>query len=522
MRKVRLKEWDGVVGIDPEFTWSYGRLLGCVKRLVVKHTNCCDVSGFELEETDLLKNLRKYRLPEHDHCKGCVLPRGVLEDGVHILARSYNNWCADGIIWWYYTLRRRWHGMCKHALFNALKELTGYLKQGGPYGIPIWRELCYWEMNMGYREYSTDEKMMPKVEDGLLKKRDTGKALDEDLYCSLVYREVRSFMDQEWKKPDNIPTVDEWVSTGKWMRGKSGTGGKVDVYVDGKRKRSRSMKSVEAALHSDEEIKTNLYTRVVERMVVMQKSEGGKIRPVVKTGNDINRKMDFISEVLERGLFGSTTSTLFLDAVGVEAVDNEILEAVRNKGLWKVPLDESSFDQRQSKNTVIAALLAIYDHLCDAGVPAEYICVFDILLDSLLIFGADVELGGKVVGHWENGIPSGWRWTAVLDTIINIASFTVIYKLSCYRMGHFPRIYSKKFQGDDIEISVADLDLIRFSIDTYGRLGYEVHPQKVYISKNRTEFLRRSYEDFGVTGYTNRTLLSMRYRNPILAPPPNL
>ena len=270
MRTVRLKEWDDVVGIDPEFTWSYGRLFGCVKKMVVKHESCCTVSGFELEETDLLRNLRKYRLPKHDRCKGCVLPRGVLEDGVHILARSYNNWCADGIIWWYYTLRSRWHGMCKHVLFNALKELTGYLKQGGPYGIPIWRELCYWEMNMGYREYSTDDKMMPKVEDWLLKKRDTGKALHEDLYCSLVYREVRSFMDQEWKKPENIPTVDEWVSTGKWMRGKSGTGGKVDIYVDGKRKRSRSMKSVEAALHSDEEIKTNLYTRVVERMVVMQ------------------------------------------------------------------------------------------------------------------------------------------------------------------------------------------------------------------------------------------------------------
>ncbi|KAG7313469.1 hypothetical protein JYU34_000599 [Plutella xylostella] len=48
-------------------------------------------------------------------------------------------------------------------------------------------------------------------------------------------------------------------------------------------------------------------------MKIMQKSEEGKVRPVVVGGNELwikYRKMDFRSEIVERGLYGSQTSSL--------------------------------------------------------------------------------------------------------------------------------------------------------------------------------------------------------------------
>lgn len=50
----------------------------------------------------------------------------------------------------------------------------------------------------------------------------------------------------------------------------------------------------------------------------------------------------------------------------------------------------------------------------------------------------------------------------------------------------------------------------------YGYLGYKVHPQKTYISRDRGEFLRRNYEPKKLTGYLGRTQLALRFRNPII------
>lgn len=55
---------------------------------------------------------------------------------------------------------------------------------------------------------------------------------------------------------------------------------------------------------------------------------GGKIRPVAKTGNAVNRKMNYLSEVLERGLHGSRLSTLFAGEAGNERIDKPILYCI--------------------------------------------------------------------------------------------------------------------------------------------------------------------------------------------------
>ncbi|KAL4701888.1 hypothetical protein ACJJTC_018111 [Scirpophaga incertulas] len=150
------------------------------------------------------------------------------------------------------------------------------------------------------------------------------------------------------------------------MRGKAGTGATVSVKIEGKVKRTRRYKGVDAVLYSDRQIEDEILGPAHEEMVVLQKSEGGKVRPVVKTGNRINRKMDFLSEVVERGLYGSRVSTLFAGAHGNEEIDLMWAREVKNPDSLKVPLDQGGFDQHQSVATIKAVLTAIGD-VCIRG-----------------------------------------------------------------------------------------------------------------------------------------------------------
>lgn len=86
--------------------------------------------------------------------------------------------------------------------------------------------------------------------------------------------------------------------------------------------KTRKYKGVDAALLPDEDIIGEMKVATKDRMRVMQKSEGGKSRPVVVGGNELYRKMDFLSEIIEFGLRGSKTSTLFAGVTGGEDIDN--------------------------------------------------------------------------------------------------------------------------------------------------------------------------------------------------------
>lgn len=143
----------------------------------------------------------------------------------------------------------------------------------------------------------------------------------------------------------------------------------------------------------------------VERMRVMQKSEGAKVRPVVVGGNELYIKMDFLSELVEVGLQGSRISTLFAGASGNEEIDKMWLAEVRNTDTLKVPLDQSAFDNNQSKSTILGVLIGIERAIMTRkDVPEEYRIVWDAMWKSLTTYTPLVEMGGKTRA-WENGIP---------------------------------------------------------------------------------------------------------------------
>lgn len=265
--------------------------------------------------------------------------------------------------------------------------------------------------------------LVPEVDKWLCTPIDLEGPMGRDNYLTLIEEVVTRFMESESRVLDNIPTIEEWVRTGKWLEGKSGSELSTVIHVDGKRVQTGKMKGMMGVYWADSDVARDLVTATRETMDVLQKSEGGKIRPVAKTGNSVNRKMNYLSEVLERGLHGSKLSTLFARETANEAIDMDLIDAARDHRTWKVPLDQGGFDQHQSKAVIAVTLFCIGRHIFKF-VP-QVRPVWEALWDSLFYNGALVRVGSWS-SEWRNGLPSGWRWTAVLDTIPNVTSFRIV------------------------------------------------------------------------------------------------
>lgn len=440
-----------------------------------------------------------------------------MEDNLHMVIFLTPPRYKDHVLSVVRYIQKQTSRSCRHGLQKYLKNRTGLLKMGGSRVSKTWRWECYWELGYGYVPYKEVSELLPEVKKWLCEPIILGGPMGRDDYMRVIAEEVETFMQEEWKAPRDPPSMEDWIKTGTWMQGKSGTEEVGRVTIDGKTVRTGRMKSVMGAIMKDSDVERDLLRVVRERMCILQKSEGAKIRAVAKTGNAINRKMNYLSEYLEKGLMGSKLSTLFAGSAGNEKIDNDLIKAARNEYLWKVPLDQGGFDQHQSKDVIATVLWVIGKNMIKKCPQIEG--VWTALWDSLFVEGASVECGDWL-GEWENGLPSGWRWTAVLDTILNITSFRAVKRVALARLARRAgQIWHFYAQGDDVIFACDDLGLIQAIISVYGDVGYEVHPLKTYISRCRGEFLRRSFETIGVTGYLARSLVSLRFRSPIQANP---
>lgn len=471
------------------------------------------------QENAFTAKFRRMHLPEtHTRCSGCTLPLGVLEEGLHMLLFCAPEDVATDILSEYQQFRA-WGGrwcQCKGRAY--WRERTAQYKQAGDLGSPHWHWFLHWDMLYGYVRYRGVEALEPECREWLGTRKVLGGPLGEPEYHRRLRKEVFRLLNEEWRLPDGVPSAAEWVRSGTWMRGQAGTGNSTYVSIDGDRVKTRRMKGVEAALKTDEDILADLFTPVREHFFVMEKSEGGKIRPVVKTGNSSYWKMDYLSTLVEEGFRGSKISTLFCGGKRGEELDRDLLELARDRRWIKVPLDQKNFDWHQSRGSIFCVLEAMRDFFRAKGYLQGDVGRVWAMLDESLKLGATVHLG-KVKFPWVNGLPSGWRWTALLDTILNLTSFRVAVGVAEDIEGREFIMKGHCAQGDDIIFACQDYGMLRVVVAVYQALGYEVHPQKTYISRVRAEFLRRSYEDRGIVGYAPRTILAIRYRNPVISLP---
>nr|CAF1136124.1 7734 [Bactrocera jarvisi toti-like virus 1] len=514
-------DWGTPAEIKTEEDWSLQEGLAAIEQEGSEiglngKCNCGGEKGVNAELNEFNVHLQRFRITEHKRCHGCGIGAGTLEDGVHILLRGAHKTARDFISKLYSLAISSKASRCKCLMQKYFKKQSAILKLGGKYIHEDWRWGVHWEMFYGYTPYRGVEHMLDEVEQWLVFRRILGGELEEAEYLKMMSEETLRLCREEWHLPKKCLGIEEWVATGEWMRGRSGDGVRNEVQINGKKMKTRRMKSVDAVFRSDRDMGRSLRRITDETFQVMEKSEGAKVRPVVKTGSEMFRKMDFLSQWVEDGFGQSKLSTLFGGVENQEDIDSELMASAENSALWKVPLDQSNFDWHQNRLSVEVVVATLGIALSKQVDNPDFHCVWETMWDSL--FSREVRVvAGSAKYEWGNGLPSGLRWTALLDTILNITSFRVAVRLASGALKREIPIHCHKSQGDDIAFSSANLEDVKYIIHIYNRLGYEAHPAKTFYSRYRTEFLRKSYENgLGITGYICRSLLSIRFRNPIL------
>lgn len=475
---------------------------------------CDHPRAYNSDQPKFIQYLRRFNTR---YIQSTIPDTGFLEDNFNLYLFCANPREVKPLIDEWYRRKELSSDFCLCKLRAYFKKVTGLYKKGGTYVTEHWRIFCYWESLLGYHPYIGLDRMWEDAMEWLHYKKPIGQNIGEDYYCELIYKKMRYVIDTWWTLPEDTLNATDWIATGQWLQGKAGTGGKTTVEIAHKVKRSKGMKAVAGVYYDDSDILLDMNKVRRESMHVMEKSEQGKSRPVVKCGDHSNRLMSYLSQWVERGFKNCPVSSLFMSSLQKEDYDLKMMHLMESSAVYKIPLDQGSFDNMQSKNSIEAIFRALRDGISEHTNGTDFRHYFNILYDS--IFGRPplVKIGGRET-TWENGMPSGWRWTALLDTMLNICSFLVIVDLAEEEKGSRVVYDNLIAQGDDILFTTTNYsDAVRI-IEWYSYIGYDVHPEKTYISRARAEFLRKSYESNIITGYRARSMLSILYRNPIKVP----
>lgn len=490
-----------------------------------KYKYHCNKKSLLAEPSDLNMSLRKFRFRHSDHspCEGCGFGVGVLEEGLHLLCFLSPN-AAGSIIKQYKFLIPFLGQCCLHTAVFFLKDVTGLLRSGGTYISKFWRILSFWERLYGYSDYSSDAEIKEELLDWLGRANDTGSVIGVNVHAEVTYDKVFKLISEAWTVPEEYLTLDQWIKSLVWTRGKSGDNENTTISLEGKEVRTRRMKALDAVYKSDEEIKSMMYQVIPNKIYILQKSEHSKIRPVAKTSNNTNRQWDWLCDYIERGLKGCEFTKLFSGSRANEELDVRLLGGCRSS-IWKLPMDHSSYDHQLDLPMLKACLVAIKD-ATSVGMPLDIRSDFDRVWQAA--WDSDFKSVWVFFKNWapflwEGGLPSGFRTTALLGTTLNGASIEVakdiIAKADLCTDGSGRGVSFRACQGDDVACEMRSLTDANLLLAAMNLLGYKVHPQKTFISRERTEFLQRSFERSGITGYIPRSLLNMRFRSPIQEAP---
>lgn len=174
-------------------------------------------------------------------------------------------------------------------------------------------------------------------------------------------------------------------------------------------------------------------------------------------------------------------------------------------GARAVSLDQSSFDLNQPKWIVRDAIELIFDRAihCMPKVQADELK----LLKEMELFAYD-NAYVEGVCSWEKGVPSGHRWTALIDTVINRAECMLAAKIRGVRIDY------GLWQGDDGLVFEQGIPRMSWA-QAYQQLDLKVNENKTWVEDNACEFLHEFYTPKGVRAFPARAFRSVIWRKPL-------
>jgi hypothetical protein len=281
-----------------------------------------------------------------------------------------------------------------------------------------------------------------------------------------------------------------------------GTAKKVSFTDDAGRKASLKVKNKWFALShlSDSDICGKLSTTYAEVKPFIKQDEPAACRTVqcYDTWSLIR------CSYLEQSLL-DYNSHGFWTTIGLKLEEKErFRKSIHTKDLNWVCTDQSKFDIHQPKSWILYAVEYLFSKILIINPEAKE-CI-DWELDSLRSVFINYE--GRTL-QWRNGILSGYKFTALLDSILNRAESRYV----CERLSIKPIF--EVYQGDDATMGFSKPVNVVALADEYSKIGLVVNPSKTWHSTGITEYLHEIYYKGMVLGFPARSFKAVAWSSPI-------
>jgi len=115
---------------------------------------------------------------------------------------------------------------------------------------------------------------------------------------------------------------------------------------------------------------------------------------------------------------------------------------------------------------------------------------------------------------WVNGVPSGLRWTTLIDSLVNYLRSKIISEY-VNRKWRATSLLEIRCAGDDDDFTCSSWFLGYLVFKTYELFSIPVHSSKNFISNDCTEFLKNLVLKEGkMVGYKARKVANLFFISP--------
>jgi hypothetical protein len=274
-------------------------------------------------------------------------------------------------------------------------------------------------------------------------------------------------------------------------------GQQLEVKINKKQERTARNKYAKSMALSVDEKLSRLFGKKQQKNKVSVKVEPKpKVRLIVSGDYNTFLKMQYVDTWLDRLLKPSDMSTLWFSSELLERFWSEFSVMT---GAWAIPIDQTAFDHHITKDDVLDfILICIMLTMKMQNINRVLESIHGGMIEAILIYGSRTF-------KYKSGLLSGWKWTAKLDSIINIVQGRLAKRILKELGIKIEPMLLFNVQGDDQEVRFRrKIDAMLYWL-ALSSMGYEIHPSKNFLSNEHDEYLRRvSIKGYGVTGYPAR------------------
>lgn len=391
-------------------------------------------------------------------------------------------------------------------LFTYLKQLSQHMKIYGREASPFWIYYVNIELLGGYMQCGSYEELDAEIHDWIEVEQSQwnlgGSVLNFMRSFEDGLKDFFSYMNAKAKDM----TVDEFVHNPSLYC----TSGSSRKRMQPGRKTKWTTSLILGPIGVKQWM---LDGRVHTQDIVALKRELGKVRPVIAANDENNYRMSYISYLLD-GLLNGHPNSIPNESSEMILVNYKlILDMMSTNDYVFVSIDQEHFDHNPSSAMLIMTLDYIERYVLSYCLEDKLNKQHILSLIKSRLLNNNVYFRNKVYHHTK-GIESGWRWTSLLDTVINYAEQFIVAR-QCLLLG--VQVVKIFCQGDDALIAIRKIpgiDVGKVYNDIAFSMGMPVNVMKYYTDDYRAEFLRKVFMSNEVRGYPARALPGILWNKP--------